>query len=553
MKVNKLQKDKNKMQQTIEQKKLHLETKNGNPKQTFLKGIRFNLRQRHNTDKPTIIYCVIRNNGKKYVFNSSVKVIPAQWSKKRQQAIVSNEFCALDNMNNKIANDRLQSIRQHYSDTITEIKDNPDNISNLISIFAEHLNIRRMVKKKNTEQSFTSELYSINDNDIVTSNTKINRGTAILQWERFIKQQGITDTPDNFNYNNWECFCHWLLNQRTKDGKKFTTGTINAYQSNIKAMINRWNKAHPNTPINTKLLENTKPHKRPTDTQKQSKYIILSNEELEKIYMTPIIKGEKKMTNWENAKNLFVFQCLIGCRTSDLHRIFEGNYKTKESKGLTYINYHSEKTNEQAFTPIESQTAKELFEWVKSLSEFPFKYDATYNQSLKRAFEVLGYTQETEYTEQRGMEIVTGHAPTYKIIHPHTGRHIFATIMYYRGVPLEQVKIMTGHTDTAILEAVYRKLDSEKELDKLTDTLTATQQAKQPKQAENKPFKTLSETIGATGHNSQIEAIREQIKFYQMGFYSSVDKSVIGKIIDTAQHANCSPEKACEILLESLS
>ena len=99
---------------------------------------------------------------------------------------------------------------------------------------------------------------------------------------------------------------------------------------------------------------------------------------------------------------------------------------------------------------------------------------------------------------------------------------------------------------------LIEKLDSEKELDKLTDTLTATQQAKQPKQAENKPFKTLSETIGATGHNSQIEAIREQIKLYRMGFYSSVDKSVIGKIIDTAQHTNCSMEKACEILLESL-
>lgn len=276
MKVNELQKTKNNMQLTDKEKNLLLETKNGNEAQAFIQqGLRFNLRQRHNTDKPTIIYCVIRNNGKKYVFNTAVKVLPAQWNRKKQLAVVSNEFCALDNMNNKIANDRLQAIRQRYSDTITEIKDNPDNITNLITIFAERLNIRRMAKKKTNEQAFTKELYQINLNDIVTTNTKETRAISILFWERFIKQQVIADTPDNFNYNNWERFSSWLLEQRTKDGKQFTIGTLNTYQSNLKALVNRWNKSHPNTPINTRILSNTKPHKRPTDPQKQSKYIII--------------------------------------------------------------------------------------------------------------------------------------------------------------------------------------------------------------------------------------------------------------------------------------
>lgn len=532
------------MQLRNEQKNLFLETKNGNDRQVFLQqGIRFNLRQSHDTDKPTIIYCILRQNSKKYLFNTAVKVMPSQWSRKRQQAIVSNEFSELENRNNTIANDRLKAIRKHYSDTLTEIQDNPDNMSNLITIFATHLNIKSMARKKNTEQAFTTQLNAININDIVEEKTKIIREHSVAKWKTFIDEQGIADTPDNFNYTNWEKFSRWLLMQKSKNGKSLTISSINVFQNYLKALVNRWNKQHPTTPINTQVLDNTKPHKQLTTEQKQSKYIILSSEQIEQAYNTHLQKQKQ-----ETAKNLFIFQCLIGCRTSDLKKIIKGEFKEKDVNGLVYINYHSKKTNEQAFTPLLTDTAKELFEWVQSLKSFPFKYDGEYINTIKQAFKELGFTQVTEYTEQRGTEIITCKAPLYKLIHPHTGRHIFATLMYYRGLPLEQVKLMTGHKDTAVLEAVYRKLDSNKDLQNLTKAL----QAKQPKQAENKPFKTLSETIGATGHNSQIEAIREQIKLYQMGFYSSVDKSIIGKIIETAQHANCSPEKACEILLESL-
>ena len=532
------------MQLTKEQKNLFLKTKNGNDKQVFLQqGIRFNLRQSHDTDKPTIIYCVLRQNGKKYMFNTAVKVMPSQWSRKRQQAIVSNEFSELENRNNTIANDRLKAIRQHYTDTIREIQNNPDKISNLITIFAEDLNIRSMARKKNREQAFTEQLNLININDIAEEKTKETREQSVAKWKSFIEEQGIADTADNLTYNNWEKFSSWLLMQKQKNGKNFAISSINLYQNYFKALIKRWNKQHPNTPINTQVLSNTKPHKQLTTEQKQSKYIILSSEQIEQAFSTHLQKQQQ-----ETAKNLFIFQCLIGCRTSDLKKIIKGEFKTKDINGLIYINYHSKKTNEEAFTPLLTETAKELFEWVKSLKSFPFKYDKEYNQAIKQAFKELGFTQETEYTEQRGTDIVTGHAPIYQLLHPHTGRHIFATLMYYKGVPLTQVKLMTGHKDTEILSAVYSKLDNNKELENLTKAL----QAKQPKQAENKPFTALLETIGATGHNSQIEAIREQIKLYQMGFYSSVDKSIIGKITDTAQHANCSMGKACEILLESL-
>ena len=406
------------------------------------------------------------------MLNSSVKVYPSQWNRKKQQAIVSNQYAELDNRNNKIANDRLRAIRKHYTDTIIEIQDNPDKFSNFINIFAEHLNIRSMANKKTNEQAFTKQLNQINIKDIVEDKTKETREPSFVKWGEFLKQHGIADTPESFNYSNWERFSRWLLEQRKKNGEKFTIGTLNTYQNNLKALVNRWNKEHPNTPINTKVLANTKPHKQLSSEQKQSKYIILTNDELEKVYNTHLEKPQQ-----ETAKNLFLIQCLIGCRTSDLKKIIKGAYKTKEVGGLTYINYHSRKTNEQAFTPLINDTAKELFQWLKTLkNEFPFSQDSVYNDNIKQAFKEMGYTQETEYTEMRGTEIVPKHAPMYQIIHPHTGRHIFATLMYYMGVPLEQVKIMTGHKDIEILQAVYTKLDSVKELEKLSERLQATPQ-----------------------------------------------------------------------------
>ena len=71
----------------------------------------FNLRERK-ADKPTNIYCVVYLQGKQYRFATGVKVLPCQWDKKRQVAIISNVQSIVDNYNNNIVNEKLEELKE---------------------------------------------------------------------------------------------------------------------------------------------------------------------------------------------------------------------------------------------------------------------------------------------------------------------------------------------------------------------------------------------------------------------------------------------------------
>ena len=208
-----------------------------------------------------------------------------------------------------------------------------------------------------------------------------------------------------------------------------------------------------------------KKHNSLNEEQKQSKHLILSENEIESLY-------EKKLTDQkqQTAKNLFLFQCCIGCRVSDLQKIVCGEYELKDIDGVTYINYHSKKTNTDTHTPLYTQTAKDLFQWVQTLKKFPFKYTPEYDKQLKKAFQSLNYTELVPVTDDRN-GIQTTYLHQYEIISSHDARHTFITNMYYNGVPSERLKLMTGHSNTKMIDEVYKKLDMEKELMQLTQTI----------------------------------------------------------------------------------
>lgn len=125
------------------------ETEKGNEKQMFLPtSLRFNLRQRANKDKPTILYAVVYFDGEKHVINTGVKVKPSQWNIKKQLAVVSNELTELDNRNNTIANKRLEFVQNKFKETLNEIPNDPDRLNEFFEIFMSKLNVKQAKSKK---------------------------------------------------------------------------------------------------------------------------------------------------------------------------------------------------------------------------------------------------------------------------------------------------------------------------------------------------------------------------------------------------------------------
>ena len=100
--------------------------------QLFISAItcNFNLR-RPKVDKPTNVYCVIYQNGKQHYFATGLKVMPEQWNKKKQIAMVSNTLTTLDNRNNNILNDKIKQLKGYYQEYIDYLCNNPDDTDKL--------------------------------------------------------------------------------------------------------------------------------------------------------------------------------------------------------------------------------------------------------------------------------------------------------------------------------------------------------------------------------------------------------------------------------------
>lgn len=438
------------------EKQTVVETENGNEKQCFLTTqLRFNLRQRADQNKPTIIYVVLRFNGKKHSINSGVKVLPSQWSKKRQQAIISSEYCNLDNHNNRIANGKLNSIREKFAIAEKNFKENfcvQDNNSILALLKVTSFNMK---KNKN---NFTTELSKLNIEDSVSDNTKTAREQALQIFKNFIKTNKFEDSQNAVNYKNWELFKKYLLDIKQGNGKHYTQRTIELYLQNIKRLFQMFNDSREDTVISIDSLRPLKVHNILNSEQKQSKNIIITENEIEQLY-----KEKLSDCKQQTAKDLFLFQCSIGCRISDLQKIVRGDFDLKDFDGITFINYQSKKTNTDTYTPLFTDTARELFSWVQTLKKFPFS-TVEYNKQIKQAFKAMGQNETVKITENRGGKIVVSEKKKWELIHNHDARHSFITNMYYKGIPSDRLKLMSGHANTKLIDTVYKQLDKGKEL-----------------------------------------------------------------------------------------
>lgn len=453
------------MLKDFELKQTAAETEKGNGKQTFLPtSLRFNLRQRSDKDKYTIIYAVVYNEGEKHVLNTNVKVRPSQWDIKKQIAVVSNQLPQLDNMNNKIANDRLAFVKNKFNETLNEVSNDIDRLSDFFVIFGEKLNVKQSKTKRIID--FTTELERLNIEDIsVTDNTKKMRLSALQIFVDYLKENNIENKATSITYKLWENYKQYLLDLKTTNGKHYVFQTLVEYTTKLKTLFRLYNDSKQTIVISVDALKPLKKHNTLNEEQKQSKHLILTENEIETLY-------EKKLTDTkqQTAKDLFLFQCCIGCRVSDLQKIVCGEYELKEFDGITYINYQSVKTNADTHTPLFTQTAKDLYNWVITLKKFPFSDASDYDRKLKKTFKSLNYTEMVPVTNDRN-GIVTTYKHQYEIVSSHDARHTFVTNMYYAGVPAEKLKYMTGHSDTKMIDEVYKKLDVEKELQQITQTI----------------------------------------------------------------------------------
>ena len=161
----------------------------------------------------------------------------------------------------------------------------------------------------------------------------------------------------------------------------------------------------------------------------------------------------QKLKEWEpgkyqKVKDLFLFGCLTSLRFSDLvsvreHHIINDNIVIK-----------SEKTDIQQIIPLTKLSGEILERYDFNLQLYTTQ---TYNRLLKKMGHESGiFAGEVVLVEQRGNQKLEIRKQKWECLESHTGRRTFITRAITKGIPLNVIMGITGHTR---IETLTRYMD----------------------------------------------------------------------------------------------
>ena len=124
-----------------------------------------------------------------------------------------------------------------------------------------------------------------------------------------------------------------------------------------------------------------------------------------------------------------------------------------------------QKTKARAIIPL-LPLAKEIISKYENKELLYYKErKSIVNEALKEVAEQAGLDEPITY-EENGIKQTQ---PLYKLLHTHTARHTFITILCRKGIPKETVIIATGHEDTKMIDKVYSHLNSKDKAKKVSN------------------------------------------------------------------------------------
>ena len=169
-------------------------------------------------------------------------------------------------------------------------------------------------------------------------------------------------------------------------------------------------------------------------------------------------------------RDIFVFQCLIGCRVSDLLKMTEANVMRE---AVEYIPQKTKEDNPIVIRVPLNERAKALLEKHKGADQkkrlFPFISAVKYNESIKDIFRLCGITRSvTILNPTNGKE---EKRPINEVASSHMARRTFIGNLYKKVKDPNLVGSLSGHKEGSKAFARYREIDEDikKELVNMLD------------------------------------------------------------------------------------
>lgn len=417
----------------------------------------FNLRQ-PKANKPTNIYLVVYLNNKQVKLSTGVKVYPEHWNIRKQQAYVNARLSKLDNNNNTIANDRLSELKDMFLEFKHYLCEHPTDIDNSITILRTRIYKNTMtteIKKK----SATTVMKEIIDAKQAASSTKEQQKLNVGKFERYLKENNISDTWESMNLNTFEGYQKYLV-----DNGRGSVTIRNIIQNTLFPLLKKVSKRVdiPFTWYDSNLNSFEFVKDESNKELASNKKVTLTEEQLKQLYDYPITGTELQVRKRTEIRDLFVLQCLVGQRVGDMQKFFNSdNEKDEEEDTISII---QQKTKARAIIPL-TPLAKEI---ISKYQNTELKYykpsNSNLNAELRIIAEEAGLNTPITFEDKDGKQV----KPLFELVHTHTARHTFITIMCRRDIPKETIIIATGHEDTKMIDKVYSHLSNKDKAQKVS-------------------------------------------------------------------------------------
>jgi len=186
----------------------------------------------------------------------------------------------------------------------------------------------------------------------------------------------------------------------------------------------------------------------------------ITNEERNRLYEADLSHNKQL----ETQRDIFVFQCLIGCRVSDLYKM---TYRNIIDGAIEYI---PRKTKEDRAITVRvplSKTAKEIIDRYCDYERdllFPLIVEQKYNQYIKDAMREAGITRMVTIIDQKTRLEVK--KPIWEVASSHMARRTFIGNIYKKVKDPNLVGALSGHKEGSKAFARYRTIydDMKREL-----------------------------------------------------------------------------------------
>ena len=172
-------------------------------------------------------------------------------------------------------------------------------------------------------------------------------------------------------------------------------------------------------------------------------------EDVEKVWLTAaeLASLEKALlpANLVQVRDAFLFCCYTGLRYSDLAALHEGNVKEWDGGRILRLTQTKTRTGVSIYLTQPAGALLDKYAGTRTRL-MPSTANQVMNRYLKRICRLAGVESLVEVVETIGGQILKRPVAKWELVSMHTARHTFATQSLLRGMPVEVLQKVLGHS-----------------------------------------------------------------------------------------------------------